>query len=82
MNLTADASPLDDVTSDIEMQPMLPKVYDSSTKVPNLSSLDNKLDKLEQRMEYIDKKFSDMLNKITPMLKRIAAETNSSKPKH
>lgn len=73
VNLASNATTLD--ANDIEMQTIRPKVS-NCCNVPDLSTLETKLDKLEERMEYIDQKFSDMINKITPMIKRLAADAS------
>lgn len=76
--MTSDASPGIVELNHIEMKPLrqrnrTPKT--SSARVPDLSTIENKIDKLELKMDEIDRKFSDMMSRILPFIKRMTQET-------
>lgn len=77
--MSNEASPSIVELNHIEMKPLrarnrTPKAS-TARGVPDLSAIENKIDKLELKMDEIDKKFSDMMSRILPFIKRMTAET-------
>ncbi|XP_028518006.1 potassium voltage-gated channel subfamily H member 6 isoform X2 [Exaiptasia diaphana] len=74
INLSTNTTPLE--PNNIEMQ-HLRSTMSACNNLYNLNALETKLDKLERKMEYIDKRFTEMMSKISPLIKKIAADTPS-----
>jgi len=71
------ADPLDQTHIEMHMYPST-KVSNTNctSSLPDLGTLETKLDKLEEKMDCIDQMFSDMMTKIMPVIQRMATEAS------